>query len=123
MGGLHRAATTLFHEDTTNKGPGVPGRLSASISYRGLRERTDRKGISLAWADRAGYVIRNEEISLQCPHGKDVEVLRLSRLRADIISKAPRLAATRSIASLKTLALGRSLVTALRLQRLPPACA
>ena len=122
--------TTLFHEDTTNKGPGVPGRLSASISYRGLRERTDRKGISLAWADRAGYVIRNEEISLQCLYGKDAAVRMATRtsprhphLRRPltvpprchvrgrlIISKAPRLAATRSIASLKTPALGQSLV-------------
>ena len=124
--------TTLFHEDTTNKGPGVPGRLSASISYRGLRERTDRKGISLAWADRAGYVIRNEEISLQCLYGKDAAVRMATRTSANwpqarapaeaadrapcchvrgrlIISKAPRLAATRSIASLKTPALGQSL--------------
>ena len=75
--------TTLFHEDTTNKGPGVPGRLSASISYRGLRERTDRKGISLAWADRAGYVIRNEEISLQCLYGKDAAVRMATRTSAN----------------------------------------
>ena len=66
--------TMLFHDDTTNKSPGVPGRLSASISYRGLRERADRKGISLPYADRAGYVIRNEEISLQCLYGKDAAV-------------------------------------------------
>ena len=64
----------LFHDDTTNKSPGVPGRLSASISYRGLRERADRKGISLPYADRAGYVIRNQEISLQCLYGKDAAV-------------------------------------------------
>jgi hypothetical protein len=68
--------TMLFHENTTNKSPGVPGRLSASISYRGLRERADRKGISLPYADRAGYVFRNEEISLQCLYGKDAAVSR-----------------------------------------------
>jgi hypothetical protein len=66
----------LFHADTT-KSPGVPGRLSASISYRGLRERADRKGISLPYADRAGYVIRNQEISLQCLYGKDAATYNL----------------------------------------------
>lgn len=66
--------TTLFHEDTTDKGPGVPGRLSVYLSYRGLRERADRKSISLAYEDRAGYVLRNEEVSLQCLYGKDAAV-------------------------------------------------
>ena len=66
--------TTLFHEDTTNKGPGVPGRLSFYLAYRALRERPDRKSISLAYEDRAGYVLRNEEISLQCLYGKDAAV-------------------------------------------------
>ena len=47
------------------------GRLSATIAYQGLRDRPDRKAISLIYPDRAGYVLRNEEVSLQCLYGKD----------------------------------------------------
>ena len=50
------------------------GRLSATITYQELRERPDRKAISLIYPDRAGYVLRNEEVSLQCLYGKDAAV-------------------------------------------------
>ena len=58
-------------------GKALTGRLSAMIAYQGLRTRTDRKGISLPYADRAGYVLRNEEISLQCAYGKDAATYTL----------------------------------------------
>ena len=64
--------TQLYHE--VSKSAEVFGRLSASIAYRGLRDRADRESISLAYSDRAGYVLRNDEVSLQCLYGKDAAV-------------------------------------------------
>ena len=44
------------------------------IAFKGLKDRTDRQAIPLPYADRAGVVLRNGQVSVQCLYGKDAAV-------------------------------------------------
>ena len=55
-------------------GKELNGRLSAMIAFKGLKDRTDRQAIPLPYADRAGVVLRNGQVSVQCLYGKDAAV-------------------------------------------------
>ena len=53
------------------QGQTIPGRVSAMIAYRGLRDRPDRRGLPLPFGDRSGLVLRPSEGALQCMYGID----------------------------------------------------
>ena len=46
----------------TVQGMAVPGRVSAMIIYRGMKERADRVALPLPFGNRGGVVLRPSEV-------------------------------------------------------------
>ena len=44
------------------QGATIPGRVSAMLIYQQMRQRADRVAIPLPFGDRAGLILRNEEV-------------------------------------------------------------
>lgn len=56
----------------------LPGRVSASIAYRGLRDRSDRIAIPIAVSGASGILLRPSELKLLCIYANDATSVEYS---------------------------------------------
>ena len=65
-------------DNCSNAGRLVYGRISSIVIYQAMRQRADRIGIPLPFADRGGIILHPSHITIDCLYGFDAATVLLN---------------------------------------------